>query len=74
MIIKDDAVDNILIKAMLGPDAEVARYARRRFDFRHKEDPKIAEPSHCSGCFEGCPNCRPMKDEGPSIADLRRML
>ncbi len=29
---------------------------------------------HCSGCFEGCAICKPMKDDGPSIRELRKLL
>ena len=29
---------------------------------------------HCDGCFEGCEICTPMRDSGPSIGELRRMV
>ena len=32
------------------------------------------EPPHCDRCFEGCPICTPMRDSGPSISELRRIL
>jgi len=52
-----EALDDILIRAMFSPDRTIADYAKRRFLSSHPE-PAIREPTHCSECFKGCPKCQ----------------
>jgi hypothetical protein len=54
----DEEIDADLIRSMLGFNLERAVLAKLEFDRRHPNDPKIAEPAHCSECFEGCPKCQ----------------